>query len=105
MTIIIPSCSDKNLSECLDTIEWRDPAQLRNVVVMDTGLEGSQQFPAACAINQHLLGVPFNFAATINCAMELHPDGLYLILNDDAILQTPLGFTLLAAKFVPLLPT
>lgn len=105
MTIIIPSCTDDNLWACLQAIEDLDPEWLSHVVVMDTGLDslGSKGVLWAgreVQIDHHLLGAPFNFAATINCAMEFHQDDHYLILNDDAILQTPKGISLLCRKFV-----
>ncbi len=102
MTIIIPSCTDDNLFKCLDAIERLDPRWLSSIVVMDTGLDEPQSLPPQVEVFQHLLGAPFNFAKTINCAMEFHRKDHYIILNDDAILQTPMGITHLVAKFTEL---
>lgn len=98
LIIVIPSRKDENLSACLAAIRKQDPAAADHVVVVDDGLER----PPACAIPGEK---PFCFARNANIGI-LATGGAadVILLNDDAMLVSPGGFTLMqdaAAREIP----
>jgi GT2 family glycosyltransferase len=91
LSVIIPSKSASNLIPCLGAIHANDPRAWSRVIVMDdgTGLSQDELFPAisqACP-------KPFIFARNCNLGIVAAGDDDVILLNDDALLHTPGGFT------------
>lgn len=104
--VIIPSRNIDNLQPCMDAVVMHEP-EARIIVVDDgIGLAWSPHAydPAKPGGLRALVirgGKPFIFARNVNLgirtAMEhFGPQDGYVLLNDDALLETPGGFTLLA---------
>lgn len=101
VAVIIPSKTASNLAACNWARLDMDP-DCGWTIVVDDGLE---YLPECCDGSSVIPGVkPFIFSRNINRGIEAalndpygrpKPDGVVL-LNDDALLQTPGGFTLLA---------
>ncbi|MBW2081565.1 MAG: glycosyltransferase [Deltaproteobacteria bacterium] len=91
MRIIIPSRTSKNLFSCLSAIEARDPMYLRQTTIIDNGLAERPPTPGLEFLNyQPTEG--FCYAEAVNLGIKAHPtETTFLLLNDDAILQTPDG--------------
>lgn len=108
--VIIPSRTDSNIIPCLTALRKHEPSC--PIVVVDDGLSVQAIDQARfCEPITIQTGVkPFVFARAVNQGMELAEiwfgkwgakrwtDGLdgYVILNDDALLESPRGFELLA---------
>jgi GT2 family glycosyltransferase len=101
LAVIIPSSNARNLERCLANLRLAEREM--PVVVVSDGLEfgalAAMQYPAVTVAP----GVkPFVFARNVNIgireAAETHsPDG-FIILNDDALVNTPGGFTALGEE-------
>lgn len=97
--LIIPSRRLDNLMDCLTAITTHE-SNPPPVVVVDDGLPpfNYQTYPGL--IYRVPGQTPFNFSAAINKAatftQKLSPGSDFIILNDDAFLETPDGFTNLA---------
>lgn len=87
-TVIIPSKTSRNLSACLAHIYRNEPDA--DVIVMDDGLDFQ------CPGPRYLDGLkPFVFANNCNIGIQ-QCTGDIVLLNDDALLTTPRGFSLLS---------
>jgi GT2 family glycosyltransferase len=96
-TIVIPSRSKENLEQCVHAL--RDAGEAAQVVVVDDGIDGSQVDAPYLRAGWGLLvpGVkPFCFARNVNIGIQAASPNDVLILNDDALLDSPLGFSVLA---------
>lgn len=95
--VVIPSKNPDNLAVCLAAIRKNEPLldPARVIVVDDSS--GSPRFQFVC--KQYEVTVvegikPFIFARNINLGLEHTVDGDdVILLNDDATLQTPNGFS------------
>ena len=109
-SIVIPSRKITNLIPCVEAI--RDAGEKAQIVVVWDGKEG---FKKASSIEelwnvQHVLDsvdkdkravvlngkAPFIFARNVNIGICAAEDNDVVVLNDDAFLKTPMGFTKLA---------
>lgn len=92
-TIIIPTCSEKNIYFCLEAVKNKQPGGLEKVLVYDNdpGLGVSAVCDQYGVQSFRERGVPFVFSRAINTCMFSH-DNDVIILNDDAILQQEGGF-------------
>jgi GT2 family glycosyltransferase len=95
--VIIPSRTPRNLLSCLQAVGRQEPEAWRIVIDDGIGLNptGGGQWDGA--YEQVIPGVhPFIFSRAIN--QGIHAAGKYdvVLLNDDALLETPGGFSLLA---------
>lgn len=93
IAVIIPSKNSKNLTSCLSSLDRFQP-DAHVVIVWDRqeGLPNPEYFQV-----QYIEGLnPFCFSRNVNLGIQAAGarDG-YVLLNDDAILQTPGGFNLL----------
>ena len=109
LSVVIPSKTAANLSACVAAI-WKhepDRAGLR-IIVIDDGLDwrtvmpDGQPYnaPGAALIPARLLQMvdgikPFIFARNCNLGIKAAGDDSVILLNDDALLESPGGFTLL----------
>lgn len=119
-SVIIPSRSIDNLVPCVERLMMREPdLSDHRIVIVDDGIEWTQEardFMADCRIipNERIDG-KFVFSRAINIGIrstyhrvpvQLHgqqetfieggPKRHVVLLNDDALLETQFGFTLLA---------
>lgn len=94
MRIVIPSQNPKNLVACVETILEKDPAwKSEDFVVVDDGAreEAESLLPGVVWVE----GVkPFVFSRNCNLGIRVADDDV-LLMNDDALLVTPGGVTLL----------
>lgn len=94
LAVVIPSKTSSNLIPCVAAVRKHEPAAL--VIVVDDGLEVRPPTAAYVAGVQ-----PFIYARNCNigikAALKDLTCGGVVLLNDDAILESPGGFTMLAA--------
>lgn len=89
VSVIIPSCNLVNLRACLEAAHLQDP--LPNYIVVGDGVEADQSIPHW---DQWTTGSqPFVFARNCNIGIEAAGSDDVVLLNDDALLETPRGFT------------
>lgn len=89
--VIIPSKTASNLKPCLQAIIRQDSSV--NSFVIDDGVDWPQLHPL---LPKGMLGIkPFCFSRAINQGILAFPEGDICVLNDDAILHTRGGFSLL----------
>lgn len=91
--VIIPSKTSSNLFPCVAAVAQREPSA--QIVVVDDGLD---RIPGNVdAIHGEK---PFVFSRNVNIgirhALEAYGGRGVIVMNDDAILETPLGFNLMA---------
>ena len=101
LAVIIPSANTQNLSACLSAVRECEPDM--PVTVVSDALD----FHALAAMEYPLVSVtsglkPFIFARNINIGMKaaatIHDLDGYILLNDDALVETPGGFTALGRE-------
>lgn len=94
--VLIPSRTWSNLSACVKAI--RNAGETCKIVCIDDGVEWPFDEPQAWMGDfEAIMGAsPFIFSRNINIGIEHCTPNDCLILNDDAVLQTGLGFTYLA---------
>lgn len=94
-SIVILSKNMENLSRCIESIVRHEPNfPLDRIIVVDDGLEEVFPYPGIRKIEGQK---PFIFARNANIGIR-EADGDVLLLNDDALLETDNGFTMLAAN-------
>jgi GT2 family glycosyltransferase len=96
MRVIIPSRTVENVLPCVEAVRQNEQ-KIDITVVWDC--HGSNGYTPAILHHESIISVydPFIFARNINIGIRTSPlaDG-YVLLNDDALLKTPGGFSLLA---------
>jgi GT2 family glycosyltransferase len=99
-SVIIPSRNTANLLSCISAI--RNSGETCRIIVVDDGFKPSDaldEIPGPLAIVPG--EKPFCFARNVNLGIqEAGSDGV-ILLNDDALLRTPAGFTKLVRAVVP----
>jgi O-antigen biosynthesis protein len=99
-SVVIPSKSAANLVPCVRAI--REAGETCRIIVVDDGLEWRDQieldqFRFAPQTVHIVAGEkPFVFARNVNIGIRVAGDDDVIVLNDDALLKTPGGFTSLA---------
>lgn len=93
LSIIIPSRKADNLVPCVQAI--RAAGETCNVVVVDDGISWpDDRGPDWLGAYQVQYGQkPFVFARNVNIGIRAAGDDDVIVLNDDALLKTPHGFT------------
>src|ERR1039458_4796647 len=98
-SIVIPSKNPKNLVPCVESLLYREPdLSPTKIDVVDDGLgkEVKTHLPEEIT---WVTGVsPFIFARNVNLGIKAAKEDSILILNDDTLLETPGGFSLLAQE-------
>lgn len=96
LSVIIPSRNAANLVPCVAAVRKHEP-DIR-IIVIDNGLE---RRPDGCEFIDWFK--PFVFASACNAGIVAAGDSDVCLLNDDALLETPGGFTRMqqAAKTWP----
>lgn len=99
LSVIIPSKTESNLWACIQAI--RAAGETCRIIAVDDGIDFND-WECRGLVNDDLqrLGVevvdgakPFNFSRNVNLGILWTGEDDCLLLNDDAMLQTPLGFT------------
>ncbi len=101
LSIIIPSKTASNLIPCVRAI--REAGENHRIIVVDDGLDldmATREF-VAFTVDAHPCEMiqgrkPFCFARNINIGIKAAGNDDVVLLNDDAKLVTPLGFTMMA---------
>lgn len=101
-SIIIPSRNIENLTRCVGAL--REMGETARVIVVSDGIEGSLddgvRFAESFAPLDAEYGVkPFIFARNTNIGIRAAGTDDVVLLNDDALLRTPIGFSLLRQQF------
>jgi GT2 family glycosyltransferase len=95
LTVIVPSKTLSNLIPCLRAVGLQNPGTSRIVVDDGIGLPPEASGKLDGLYEQVLPGVkPFIFARNINIGIRAAA-GDVILLNDDALLRTPCGFSAL----------
>lgn len=94
-SVVIPSANPGNLSACLKALFDGEPElpQSRVVVVDDGGAEGAARFPGVRVVPG---ARPFVFSRNCNIGIRASEGEAVLLLNDDALLETPGGLSTMA---------
>ena len=101
LSIIIPSKNASNLSACVAAI-WRNEPARRGfrIIVIDDSLDllcdfhpGDQAGGHPRSISSYIGVKPFIFARNINQGIRIADRNDVILLNDDALLETPGGFS------------
>ena len=92
LSIIIPSKTDANLGACVRAI--RAAGETATVIVVDD-FDGPTRFLLPCdePVDWQMGVKPFVFARNINIGIRAAAASDVVLLNDDAMLKTPHGFT------------
>jgi GT2 family glycosyltransferase len=95
-TVVIPSKTWSNLKPCVEAVRRCEPGA--PIVVVDDGIEFPSSVPDE--VEDYCFWVdgekPFIYARNINRGIGVTINDGYVLLNDDAILQTPGGFSVMA---------
>lgn len=92
LSVVIPSKTLSNLIPCIEAVQKHEPAA--RIIVIDDGLT-SLEFLDKYPNTYRVMGIkPFAFPRACNSGMRLFNDDVVL-LNDDALLESPMGFSLL----------
>lgn len=106
-SIVIPSKNPDNCRACVESILAQEPdLPLRNICVVDDGAyDGLKDGGRPDWLDDltWIAGIePFSFPRNVNLGLELafnkHGVDAVILLNDDALLQTPGGFRFLASE-------
>ena len=93
-SVIIPSRNAENLGRCLSSVRKHDPSA--RTVIVDDGL--SRHDWELTILDCCIPGIkPFIFARNVNIGIGAAGQDDVILLNDDALLETPGGFTAMAA--------
>ena len=97
-SIIIPSKSASNLVPCIRAI--REAGERTRIIVVDDGVDweafvvDQKEYIGPC---ETVRGEkPFCFARNVNIGIRAAGDDDVILLNDDALLKTPLGFAMMS---------
>src|SRR3990167_377554 len=91
LSVVIPSKTSSNLVPCFAAVRQNEPRA--RIIVIDDGLQTVPAFQENVEIIQGIQ--PFCFARNVNLGIQAAGDDDVVVLNDDALLQTPGGFSLL----------
>jgi GT2 family glycosyltransferase len=102
-SVVVPSKTVSNLRACVGAIRKHEPDLLpANIIVVDDATvdqdgEGEPMLEACKELSVTWLRgkKPFVYAANCNLGMKVHQDHDIILLNDDALLQSPKGFSIL----------
>lgn len=93
-SVVILSATPSNLKASLGGIFKNEPSLLGRVIVVDDGAsKGLEDLPGVVWVKGKK---PFIFSRNSNIGIEKAAPNDIILLNDDAVLQTPNGFSLLS---------
>lgn len=91
-SVIIPSKNSVNLLACVEAIKTHEPTLPRaKIITVDDGLD---RIPDGIWVVRG--DKPFVFGRNVNLGIVAAGEDDVIVLNDDALLQTPGGFTVLS---------
>lgn len=97
LACIIPSRNASNLVRCIAAVREHEPNV--RIIVVDDGVDWAQAYiieSGDLLADSAVRGVkPFVFARNVNIGIRAAGDSDCIILNDDALLESPGGFSLL----------
>jgi len=97
LTVVIPSKLTSNLVPCVTAVREMEPGV--NIVVVDDGLQFDDDNCAERFFRENVTAIPglkpFGFPRNVNLGITAAPADDIVVLNDDALLKTQGGFTLL----------
>lgn len=88
-SVIIPSRSAANLVPCVQALRSCEP--VAQIIVIDDGIDWSAAWHLKSQLTVIQGAKPFVFARNVNLGIQAC-DGDVILLNDDALLETPFGF-------------
>ena len=89
-SVIIPSRNASNLIPCVEAVRRAEPTA--DIIVIDDGVDWETEFWHLKNGRQVIKGVkPFCFARNMNLGIQACA-GDVILLNDDALVETPFGF-------------
>ncbi len=93
LTVVIPSKNVDNLNPCVAAIRTHEPSA--RIIVIDDGiLIDNPEDDRFCSECEVITGPkPFVFARNCNIGIKAAGDDDIVLLNDDALLESPGGFT------------
>ena len=96
LTVVIPSKTASNLAPCVAAVREHEPDA--RIIVVDDGIDWAQ---LGWLIREDLDFVsingfkPFVFSRNVNIGIRSAGDSDVVVLNDDALLETPGGFSIM----------
>lgn len=95
LSVVIPSKTLSNFLPCAEAVRRHEPEA--DIVLVDDGLENMDWLPRPDLMPLFAIPgeKPFIFARNVNGGIGFAGDDDVIVLNDDAILETPGGFSLL----------
>jgi GT2 family glycosyltransferase len=94
LSVIIPSRTAQNFIACAEAVRRHEPEA--RIILIDDGMDLA--FLPRCDLvpcTIYRTGEPFQFSRNVNAGIKLAGNDDVVILNDDAILKTPGGLSLL----------
>lgn len=94
LSVVIPSRTSENFLQCAEAVRKHEPEA--QIILIDDGI--APDFwpqPQLMPCQGFKTGLPFNFSRNCNAGIGLAENDDVVLLNDDAILQTPGGFSLM----------
>lgn len=94
LSIVIPSKTAENFLKCAEAVRKYEPEA--QIILIDDGIEPAiGPKPELMPYLEYRTGLPFNFSRNCNIGIGLAENDDVVLLNDDAILQTPGGLSLM----------
>jgi GT2 family glycosyltransferase len=89
-SVIIPSRTASNLVPCVEAVRRHEP--LAPIIVVDDGIDWDGAHRIRSEVTVIKGDSPFIFARNCNLGIRACDDDDVILLNDDALLDTPFGF-------------
>lgn len=94
LSVVIPSKTTTNFLACASAVRKLEPDA--QIILVDDGVDLGQAFSAISLPFHYVTGMkPFIFARNVNMGILAAGDEDVVVLNDDALLETPGGFSAL----------
>lgn len=94
LSVVIPSKTATNFVPCAEAVRRHEPEA--RIILIDDGMDLSWlPRPDLMPCIGHRTGLPFVFSRNVNAGIKLAERDDVVVLNDDALLETPGGFSLL----------
>lgn len=93
LSVIIPSRTLTNLKACVEAV-WKHEPTARVIVVWDQS-RNNPDMPPADMFEVHTVDSPFVFSKSVNIGLAAAGTDDCVVANDDSLLQSPGGFSLM----------
>lgn len=94
LSVVIPSRTASNLVECIAAVRKHEPEA--RIIIVDDGIDENAVPDDIWCVYDRVMGEkPFIFARNANIGIRAAGDSDVVLLNDDALLESPGGFSLL----------